>query len=67
MYTTDAAYAGFEEDRKGSIEPGNFSDQVVLDREILTIPEVQIGDLKVQMTLIHGKVVYQSERSVSWP
>jgi hypothetical protein len=59
MYTTDAAYAGFEEDRKGSIEPGKLADLVVIDRDILTIPEDQIKDIKVEMTLIHGKVVYR--------
>ena len=59
MYTTDAAYAGFEEDRKGSIEAGKLADLVVIDRDILTIPEDRIKDIKVEMTLIDGKIVYQ--------
>jgi predicted amidohydrolase YtcJ len=59
MYTTDAAYAGFEEDRKGSIETGKFADLAVIDRDILAIPENQIKDIKVEMTLLGGKVVYQ--------
>jgi predicted amidohydrolase YtcJ len=59
MYTADAAYAGFEEDRKGSIEPEKLADLVVIDRDILTIPDDQIKDIKVEMTLIDGKVVYR--------
>ena len=54
---TDAIYAGFAEDRKGSIEPGKLADRVVIDRDILTIPGDQNEDIKVEMTLIGGRVV----------
>jgi predicted amidohydrolase YtcJ len=50
-----------------SFETGKFADLMVIDRDILTIPEDRIKDIKGEMTLNGGKVVYQSERSVSWP
>jgi predicted amidohydrolase YtcJ len=59
LYTTHAAYSGFEEDLKGSVEPGKFADLIVLDRDILTIPEDQIREIKVDMSIIDGKIVYQ--------
>ena len=59
LYTTNAAFSGFEEGLKGSIEPGKFADLIVTDRDILTIPEDQIKDIKVEMTIINGKIVYQ--------
>lgn len=59
MYTVNAAYAGFEENWKGSIEPGKFADLIVISRDILTIPKDQIKDIEVEMTIIEGKIVYQ--------
>src|SRR5690606_20202997 len=41
-YTLDAAYAGFEEDIKGSITPGKLADLAVLSMDIMTVPEEQI-------------------------
>jgi hypothetical protein len=58
MWTINAAYSGFEEELKGSIEPGKFADLIVISRDILTIPEDQIRDIRVDMTIIDGKIVY---------
>lgn len=58
-FTLDAAYAAFEEDLKGSIEPGKLADLVVLSRDIMTIPAREILDASVSMTIIGGKVVYE--------
>jgi len=58
LYTTNAAYTVFEEDHKGSIEPGKTADLIVLNRDVLTIPEDEIKDVKVEMTIIDGKIVY---------
>ena len=60
-YTLDAAYGAFREDRKGSIEVGKWADLTVLDRDIMTIPEDDILQTKVSMTIIAGEVVYQAE------
>ncbi|MEE9503921.1 MAG: amidohydrolase [Thermodesulfobacteriota bacterium] len=59
LYTINGAYASFEEKIKGSIERGKLADMVVLDRDILTIPEEEIKDIKVEMTIVGGEIVYQ--------
>jgi predicted amidohydrolase YtcJ len=59
LYTTNGAYASFEETRKGSIEPGKLADIVVLDRDILTIPADEIKEVKVETTIVGGEIVYQ--------
>lgn len=58
-YTLDAAFGAFEENAKGSIEPGKLADFTVLTRDLMTIPENQILETKVSMTILGGKVVYQ--------
>jgi predicted amidohydrolase YtcJ len=60
MYTLHPAYAAFEEDIKGSISPGKLADLTVLSKDILTIPEAEIRDTEVVMTVLGGKVVYRS-------
>ncbi len=57
--TMAAAYAGFEEQEKGSIEVGKLADLTVLSQDILAIPEAQILDTEVFMTIVGGKVLYQ--------
>ncbi|MCG7853729.1 MAG: amidohydrolase, partial [Methanosarcinaceae archaeon] len=59
LYIINGAYASFEESIKGSIEPGKLADMVVLDRDILTIPHEELKDMKVEMTLVGGEIVYQ--------
>jgi predicted amidohydrolase YtcJ len=58
-YTIDAAYAAFEEDRTGSLAPGKLADLVVLSRDILTVPEEQILDARVELTVLGGKVRFE--------
>jgi predicted amidohydrolase YtcJ len=57
-YTINAAYASFDENIKGSLEPGKLADFVVLDRDITTIDPVDIWDLKVQQTWVGGRKVF---------
>jgi predicted amidohydrolase YtcJ len=59
-YTQDAAYASFEEDLKGTLEPGKLADVVILDRDIFEIPPEQIKDVEVSMTIVGGRVVYSA-------
>ena len=61
MFTYNGAYASFEEQVKGSLEPGKLADVVVLDQDLLTYPAEQIQDVKVRYTLLGGKVVYTRE------
>jgi hypothetical protein len=58
LLTIDAAYAAFEEGKKGSLEAGKLADLVVLDRDIMTIDEERIPDTEVIMTILDGKVIY---------
>jgi len=59
-YTLDAAYASFEENIKGSIEEGKLADMVVLSEDILTLDPVKIKDVKVDMTIFNGKIVFRA-------
>jgi len=59
MYTTNAAYASFEEGVKGSIAEGKLADMVVLSADPTTSPPEQIKDIQVEMTIIDGKVVWE--------
>ncbi|MFN3135043.1 MAG: amidohydrolase [Candidatus Kryptonium sp.] len=60
-YTINNAYAEFAEDEKGSITPGKLADFVVLSDDIFNIPAEKIKDVKVLMTVLGGKVIYQSQ------
>jgi predicted amidohydrolase YtcJ len=56
-----AAYAAFEEFEKGSLEAGKFADFVILEQDIMKIPETEIFKTKVHTTVLGGQVVYQVE------
>jgi predicted amidohydrolase YtcJ len=58
-YTVDAAYASFDESRKGALAPGRLADLVMLERNIFEIPAEEIGDVKVALTVAGGKAVYR--------
>jgi len=53
------AYLTFEENVKGSLEPGKLADLVVLSDDIMTCPVDKILDLTVLMTMVNGKIVFQ--------
>ena len=59
--TSWAAYANFDDDRKGSLEPGKFADFVVTDEDIMRIPDADIPEVKVYATYIRGQQVYARE------
>jgi predicted amidohydrolase YtcJ len=59
MYTTNAAYASFEEDIKGSIVEGKLADMVVLSADPLRSPPEKLKDIRVEMTIIDGEVVWE--------
>lgn len=61
MWTWNAAYLSFEEEIKGSIQPGKLADLVILDRDILTCPEAEIREIQVVKTILGGQVVYEAE------
>jgi predicted amidohydrolase YtcJ len=61
LYTTNAAYAGFEEQLKGSIEPGKLADLVVLSDDPFEIPPDALKDVRAVTTLIGGAVVHATD------
>ena len=56
--TLTPAYSTFQEDIKGSIEPGKLADLIVLGRDILTVPSMEIKDIPILRTMIGGEFVY---------
>lgn len=60
-FTINGAYATFEEDRKGSIEPGKLADLVVLDGSILSASPEDILSMKPALTMIDGEVVFEGK------
>ena len=59
-YTVSAAYGAFEEDEKGSLEPGKLADIVVLSKDITTCPDREILQATVIHTIIGGALRYSS-------
>jgi predicted amidohydrolase YtcJ len=59
MYTAMAARSSFDEHQKGRIAPGKLADLVVLSDNPFTVPEEVIKDIKVEMTIVGGKIVYK--------
>lgn len=57
-YTLNNAYAAFEEGIKGTLSPGKLADIVVLSQDILTVPEAEIPNTRVDMTIVGGEVRY---------
>lgn len=62
-YTLMGAYASFEEDIKGNLKEGKLADVIVLNKSILNEKKDKIKDLKVEMTMINGEVVFKSSKT----
>ncbi|HBZ40979.1 MAG TPA: amidohydrolase [Erysipelotrichaceae bacterium] len=58
-YTLGGAYASFDEHQKGRLYPGYLADLVVLDRSIFDLDPTLIKEVKVEMTMVDGRIVYQ--------
>ena len=57
--TYNAAYQSYEEKIKGSVEVGKLADLIVCDRDILAMDTHELHNVKVDLTMIDGKVEYQ--------
>ena len=62
-YTSGAAYASFDEQRKGSLTAGMLADLVVLSHDIFTSPVDRLPSTTVEVTIFDGKVVYTRGRT----
>jgi hypothetical protein len=58
-YTTENAYAAFEENIKGQLKVGMLGDVTVFSKDIMTVPDNEILKTEVDYTIIGGKVAYQ--------
>jgi predicted amidohydrolase YtcJ len=65
MYTRNGAYFTFEEKKKGAIEPGMLADMIVLPEDPLKIDPRDILNLKVDMTIVGGRIVYDRSAAES--
>ena len=60
-YTINNAYAGFEEEDKGTLEVGKLADITIVDRNLLQIDPSEIKDVRVLYTIVDGRVVFSAE------
>lgn len=59
-YTMGAAIAGHREQREGSLEKGKLADLIVVDRNLFEVEPKEIGKTEVLLTMVGGRVVYES-------
>jgi hypothetical protein len=59
LYTINNAYLNREETTKGSLEVGKVADLIMIDRDVLTCPVNDVRDVKVLLTVVGGKVLYE--------
>jgi hypothetical protein len=62
--TGSGAYLTFDEEKKGSLEPGKLADLAILSADPLTVAEPAIRDITADMTMVGGKIVHQTP---NWP
>lgn len=60
LFTTNGARFAFEEDQKGSIEPGKAADLVILSEDPCIVDSEKIAKISIEMTLVNGKVVFSN-------
>jgi len=59
-YTIGSAWFSFDENKRGSLEPGKFADLAVLTKDYMTVPADQIASIESLLTMVGGKIVYAS-------
>jgi hypothetical protein len=59
-YTIGSAWFSFDENKRGSLEPGKLADLAVLTKDYMTVPPDQIGSIESLLTMVGGKIVYAS-------
>ncbi len=57
-YTLNAAFAGHREKAEGSLEPGKLADLIVVSQDLFKVDPMKIGETKVLLTMVGGRVVY---------
>ena len=60
-FTLDAAYAAFEENTRGTIEPGKLADFTIIEGDLYAMPPSELHKARVKATVSGGKIVYQAK------
>ncbi len=60
VFTKGGAYFSFDEEVRGSIEPGKLADIAVLSKDIMTIPDEEMPTIESALTLVGGEVVHRN-------
>jgi predicted amidohydrolase YtcJ len=60
-YTVAGTWLTREEPLKGTIEVGKLADMAVLDRDYFAVPEEELKEIQVEMTVVNGDVVWERE------
>jgi predicted amidohydrolase YtcJ len=63
LYTANPPFLTWEENKKGSLEVGKLADMIVLDSDPLTLEPKKLLTMKVDMTLIGGKIVFERKQA----
>jgi predicted amidohydrolase YtcJ len=58
LYTQGSAWFTFDDDQRGTLQPGRLADLAVLDKDYLTVPNEELGTLTSLLTMVGGRVVY---------
>jgi len=61
-FTADAAYAAFEEQSRGTIEPGKLADLTIVEGDFYAMPQSELFKTKVRYTVVGGEVVYTGQK-----
>jgi predicted amidohydrolase YtcJ len=64
FHTIWAAYNTFDEDKKGTLEPGKFADLVVLSADYMKVPIDDVPKILPLVTMVGGKVVFKKDSSI---
>jgi predicted amidohydrolase YtcJ len=59
MYTRNGAFLTREEKIKGTLEPGKLADMAVLPEDVLAIAPEKLLTLKVDMTIVGGRILFE--------
>jgi predicted amidohydrolase YtcJ len=57
-YTIGSAWFSFDEDKRGSLEPGKLADLAILSKDYMTVPLDQLESIESLLTMVGGKIVY---------
>ena len=60
-FTSDAAFAAFEEESRGTIEPGKLADFTIVEGDFYNAPQSELFKTKVRMTVVDGAIVYRAK------